>query len=124
MHLLPAEEQEQISEAAEEAGMETEQEIPSPAEAIALPPPPEDAGALLYRVGQMEAQLAQLQQTISSQTRVIVEQQEELAATEAQTEAQEVMLEEAIAAEEEEPEPSFWEKCIGGHCPKKRNPDE
>jgi len=126
MHLLPAEEQEQITEAGEEQAAAVEADlapVPAPQD---LPPAPSGHDELVYRLGQMEATMASLMAHMQAQAAVVAEQAQDLEMAHQASEAQEetlAQLEEEAEADDE-PEPTLWEKCLGGHCHRKDRDQE
>ena len=116
-HLLSAEAQEEVTEAGEteHSGAEEIEETLTPlSEPVS---PPEGTHEPSYRLGQMEARLAQLETALTASLQVTQEQAQELAATEEQLEIQEEALSSAQEDDQEECQqehPPLWCRLLGG----------
>lgn len=118
-HLLSQEAQEQIEEAAEPTAEEEALEEEVALEVVSPPSePPETSEAMAYRLGQLESRLESLATQLAASMRVVAQQEQEIAATEAQLEIQEEALASAVEDDQEEckgENPPLWCRLLAGH---------
>jgi len=120
-HLLPQEQQEEITE----AGQEAEESVSEQLSPVEMPQPPSGEGDLHHRLGYLEATLRS-QLEVREQERAILQQQASmLARLQEQTEIQEEEIAKAKAMHREEKrEPTVWERMFGGHSRYSSGPKE
>lgn len=120
-HLLPANQQQEIQEAGEEAEESVSEQL-SPVE---IPQSPNAGGDLHYRQGYTDATLAQLLAERQQERLILQQQAAEVARLAAQTEMQEEQIAKKTAqVTAERKEPGIWEKLFGGHNRSSSRPPE